>query len=357
MSAWKQSLGLALGGGGARGISHIGVLKALERECIAPQIITGTSIGALIAAAYAADPDAAGLERRLTQMLMPESVGDNLLKLLNRVNWSDNLTDGTLNRFYRLLQKELFWRISMYRTGILKNEDLRTWVESFVPDIHLEQTRIPVALVATDLMSGQQVILTKGPIIPAVMASCAVPGFMSPVSLNGRILIDGGAVNLLPADVARRMGAHCVVGVNASVALDQPCHFEDAIDVINRATQIMTMHLGRDGLAHSDIIIDPNNGSFDWIRFQDYAELIRRGEHATDAKIDQIRALLSADGGSKRNGGRRLFLKSNTSQRSGFFRKKRRRPGRFPIDVIRFLARSHAFKLNRPAKSRRALRA
>ena len=184
----RTKLGIALGGGGARGIAHVGVLKVLERENIHPDFITGTSIGALVGAAYAVNPCAASLEKRILEVLSPQSPEKIPLQNLDRVNWQESSKPNWKGRVARYIQKEAFLLLTVFRNAVLSLDDLQVCVAAFLPDIDIPETAIPFAAVATDLNSGEPVVLDKGPIIPTVMASCAVPGFMPPVHLDGKIL-------------------------------------------------------------------------------------------------------------------------------------------------------------------------
>jgi len=282
----RAKLGIALGGGGARGIAHVGVLKVLEHENIIPDFITGTSIGALVGAAYAANPQSANLEK---EVLDPDNDEKIPLQSLERLNWHESLKSSWRSRVVHYMQKEVFLLMAVLRTAVLSLDELRACVEAFLPDIDIKETAIPFAAVATDLIKGRQVVLTEGPIITAVMASCAVPGFMPPVRLNGRILVDGGIVNALPADVARAAGAEVVLGVDAGMTLNEPFQVEDGIDVINRCTEIMEIRLDEINRKNSDLVIQLDTGGVHWLNFQDCKMLIQEGQKAAEPMVDCIK--------------------------------------------------------------------
>jgi NTE family protein len=285
----RPKLGIALGGGGARGIAHIGVLKVLEGQHIFPGFITGTSIGALVGAAYAVNPQIADLEKRVIEVLAPDNPDKIPLANFDWVNWQESLKSSWMSRLTRSMQKQVFLLMAILRTAVLSIDDLRACVEAFLPAIDITETVIPFAAVATDLITGRQVILNEGPIIPAVMASCAVPGFMPPVHLKGRTLVDGGIVNPLPADVARAAVAQVVIGVDAGMTLDQAFQVEDGIDVINRCTEIMAIQIGEINRKYCDVLIQLDTGDIHWLHFQDCENLIRQGQLAAESMIDPIR--------------------------------------------------------------------
>jgi NTE family protein len=202
----RFQLGLVLGGGGARGLAHIGVLNMLERNNIAIDMIVGTSIGALVGAAYATNPDAGALKQRILEVIGSSGDCAKGLKLLGRMQWDEGTKNEWFNRIYRFAQKEVFLSLAMFKNALLSVEDMRDTVEAFVSDINIEQTTIPFAVSAVDLYTGEQIFLKQGGLIEAVMASCAVPGFMPPLACDGHLLVDGGIANSLPADLARDVG-------------------------------------------------------------------------------------------------------------------------------------------------------
>ncbi len=292
MSASNPKWGLALGGGGARGIAHIGILKALERSGLVPDVITGTSIGALVGGAYACLPDADALEKRCCEVLSPESEENKPLKLIARLNWENGEDSTTLQRWVRSLQKEIFVGLAAFRNGVLSAEELRSCVSAFLPDLDLRETKIPFAPLSVDLRCGRTHLFREGPIVEAVMASCAVPGFMPPVDVDGALLMDGGLADLIPVDAARWCGAALVVAVDVGLRPDTPCRIGDGIDAISRATQIMAHYLGEPGRRNCDLLIEPLQKPVDWTDFTSYHELVRLGVSAGESAVGDIRRLL-----------------------------------------------------------------
>ena len=190
MSAYPK-IGLALSGGGARGLAHIGVLKVLEREGIPVDLLAGTSMGGAIAAGYAAGLNAACLEQEALRL----SRWRNLLPLVDR---------------------------SLPGLGLVRGERVRDYLASQIGEMTFDQLRIPLALVAVDLLSGEEVVLQSGMVADAVRATISLPGVFAPFPLDGRLLVDGGILNNLPSDVVRRMGAEVVIAVNVSADAELP---------------------------------------------------------------------------------------------------------------------------------------
>jgi NTE family protein len=285
----SPKIGLALGGGGARGLAHIGVLKVLEREGIHPDLIVGTSMGALVGGAYAIKPDALALERLTLDYLSPEGRQDRQLRLLKRLRWQEPEKSDRLHRLLRIAEKELTLNLILVRKSVLSERDVRRILKAILPDIGLEETRIPFAVITVDLISGREVILNRGPLIQAVMASCAVPGVMPPVPWNGKLLADGGVIDPLPCRPAKEGGSDFVIGVDVGPCVCRPQPLMDGVDEIHRAMEIMYFHLNDQSKEYADVIIEPDVKGVDWTDFLKYKDLIRKGEEAAESEIKKIR--------------------------------------------------------------------
>jgi len=183
-------IGLALSGGAARGLAHIGVLKALEEESIPIDIIAGTSAGAVVGACYAKERKAIALE-----------------EIALGVDWKKMAQLVDLNLI-------LLWK------GFVQGEKAKSFLSSLIGDIEFKDLEIPFAVVATDAQSMKEIIISEGSVIEAVRASISMPAILTPVKWDDRFLIDGGVVNPLPVDVVRNMGAEVTIAVN-TVAIAQ----------------------------------------------------------------------------------------------------------------------------------------
>ncbi|HEY42802.1 MAG TPA: patatin-like phospholipase family protein [Anaerolineae bacterium] len=182
----RPVVGLALSGGGARGLAHIGVLKVLEREGIPIDCLAGSSMGGIIAAVYAA--------------------GVSLTEL-----------EAEANRMARLRELVKLVDLLPPRRGLLAGNRLRAFLSRFVdPSLTFHDLHLPLALTAVDLLSGEEIRLDEGPVIDAILATCAFPGVLPPVASNGHWLVDGGLLNNLPVDVVRNLGAEVVIASNVT---------------------------------------------------------------------------------------------------------------------------------------------
>jgi NTE family protein len=275
----KQRLGLALGGGGARAFSHIGVLKVITQEHIAVDYLSGSSMGGVMAAAYAAGVPVEKLEAVALDFSNPR----NMMRLMD---------------------------VNPFRRGLLDTRRVRFYLaEKLGLDIQFGALNIPVALTATDCLHGESIILSEGSLLDAVMATCAFPGIFSAVKIGGRWLLDGGMLNNIPVNVVRTLGAQVVIAVNATalskcaeapVELEQvhylPSIFPQLAEDIYMATMIMTNEITRIRLQESppELIIYPQipDETSIFTGFSQTAEIIAAGEMATRQALPQIFELI-----------------------------------------------------------------
>ena len=253
----RPRIGLALGGGFARGIAHIGVLKALLDAKIPIDCIAGTSVGALIGAGYV--------------------TGVTLEKMQRR---------AAATRFADFGK----WRLS--RMGFASNDRLERYLYQMSQFTRFEQCTIPLAIAATDLSTGEAVYFTEGEIGPALRASCAYPGLFLPIEHQGRILVDGFLSSPVPVDAVKRLGADFVIAVWLESAGEgkQP---DNMVEVISRSFSIMQRNADVSWRRKADVVIEPDVVRFAWDDFQQTPRLIAAGEAATRSALPKIRAALA----------------------------------------------------------------
>jgi len=253
----RPRVGVALGGGFARGIAHIGVLRVLEAHGIPVDVICGTSVGALVAATYASGTSLGEMERQ-----------------------------GAETQF------KDFGRWTVSWLGMASNERLEHYLHKFTHKHLFSQMNIPLAVVATDLIAGQTVYFTEGEIGPALRASCAYPGLFLPVEHKGRILVDGFLTELVPSVAARKMGADVVIAVHLEPGLLDTAP-RSMIEVISRSFSIIESSATQSWRAATDVLIEPNVHHILWDQFSKTPQLVAAGESATQEAIPKIKALLA----------------------------------------------------------------
>ena len=250
-------IGLALGGGFARGLSHIGVLRVLEEEKIALACVAGTSVGAVIGAAYCS-----GMS------------GDELAEMAAQVRFRD---------FAR-------WTISRY--GFATNERMVGFLRRVLKVRTFEELRIPLAVTATDFISGEGVVFRSGELIEPVRASCAYPGMFLPVQINGRLLVDGMLAYTVPTVPVREMGAEKVIAVYLRSHWCDASGPRHVFEVISQCFSIAQDRMSGLWQAESDAVMEPEVAGFGYDSFERAADLIAAGEAAARAALPQIRAWL-----------------------------------------------------------------
>ena len=284
-------VGLALGGGGARGLAHIGVLKVLDEEQIPIGVIAGTSMGALIGAAYASGLTAVELEKKAAEYLNTPEFQSSVIRAMERANeeadvsFTKRIQNFLINKFY-LVQ-------AMFKPGILSTGEFQSMIDYFVPDIEIEETQIPWHAVAADLVSGEEIVFSKGSLRRAVLASCAVPGAIEPIKDGERLLSDGGIVSMVPTRVARQQGADTVIAVVVEKKLSFHEKLQTGKDITLRATEVMSHRLVYHDLLAADIVIHPEVADLEWSDFSQALDLIEAGVKATRENLPQIRRAIS----------------------------------------------------------------
>jgi NTE family protein len=293
MAPWfgKKKIALALGGGAARGLAHIGVLQAFEESGLQVDLITGTSMGAIIGTMYAATPDIARLNERMLEYLQSDTFKKSRLDLI--VEHKENIEgEGLFYRFSYLARKKLFFTLAMSKLSFVSEQTRDNSLEFLLPDIDLEETQIPVATVALDLISGKEIIIREGSLIKAVAATSALPGILPPVEYNGMKLVDGGWIGAIPVGPAKEMGADIVIAIDAASRLSEIEPLDSGLDVVFRADEAARYLLSQLQLKQADLVICPSTSSNHWADFSNAEEIINKGRYATLEKMTAIKKLL-----------------------------------------------------------------
>jgi NTE family protein len=258
--AARSGFGLALGGGFLRGLAHLGVLDVLEEAGLRPGWIAGTSAGA-IAAAFAAFGHSA----------------DETAEALAEMGWG-SITRGRPRRL-----------------GLSTNQGLEDLLVRLLGDVRMEDARIPLAVVATDINTGNRVLLDRGPVARAVRASCCVPGLYVPVELDGHLLVDGALTQNVPAGAVREMGAPLVVAVSLGFGLPYPA-VRSWAQIMANAWDIATHSQMRfEILAEADLLIDPDLERFSAFRDGSRERIIQAGRERALEALPALRELLAPE--------------------------------------------------------------
>lgn len=251
----RPRIGLALAGGFARGIAHVGVLRTLQQAGIPIDVIAGTSVGALIGACYCA-----------------------------------GVPFETMQRIARGTTFADFGRWTPSWLGLATNQRMENYFTRFTHIKTFEELKTPLAVAATDINAGFTIYYTRGPITPPLRGSCAYPGLFVPIQFEGRTLVDGFLTAPVPVEGALLLGADIVIAVYLeSAGAENP---RTVADVINRSFNIIQRHADIAWRQQADVIIEPDVKPFVWDDFTRTDDLVAAGEAATRAALPQIQALL-----------------------------------------------------------------
>jgi NTE family protein len=250
----QKKVGLALGGGVARGMAHVGVLKVLEEAGIPVDFISGTSAGAVVAAGYAAIKDI-----------------DKLKEFALQIRW------------WRIARP--VWPVR----GLISFDKLSSWFKREFGELDFEHLQIPCVLLASDLETGVPIRLCHGQVARAVQASCSLPGLVTPVEIDGRLLVDGAMTDIMPVNVLREMGADYVIGVDViSITIRR---WMGPFGYLFAGLEALLERSGG-GIDEADCLISPDTKKKTYLRFSKQMEMYELGREAAIGKVDQIRQAL-----------------------------------------------------------------
>ncbi|MCD6162714.1 MAG: patatin-like phospholipase family protein [candidate division Zixibacteria bacterium] len=287
----KYRLGLALGGGGARGLAHVGVLKVLEREGIRPDLIVGTSMGAIIGAMYSQYEDIGIVESNILNYLDQFLNKKQWIRLINSTSKKDKNT--VFSELTNYVHRRLIGLKALTRISLETKETLFEPLKDILKNNNIEDNKIPFAAVCLDLVNGKPVVITNGPIIKAVYASSAIEGVFPPLEYNGGLLADGGPSNITPIEVAMNLGAKRVAAVDVHQDVSKVENFSNGLEIIMRADNIGLERLTKMEIAMADVVITPNVRKIHWSHFNRARDCIRMGELAAQSMLPEIKVLLS----------------------------------------------------------------
>ena len=252
-------LGLALGGGAARGFAHIGVLQVLEEEGIKPSLVVGTSAGSVVASFYASG------------------------KTGQQLQWLADTMDET---------QFTDWANPFSGRGILRGEALGKYINSQLNGMKIEDMKLPLGIVATDLRNGDGILFRRGDVATAVRASSAVPSVFEPVQIAGKDFVDGGLVSPVPVRYARQMGADLVLAVDIS-SRPEDAKTTDMLKVLLQTFSIMSKSISQLELTQADVVVRPALPDIGSTEFSARKKSIEAGRAAMKQAMPQLRALLA----------------------------------------------------------------
>ena len=253
-------IGLALGGGAARGFAHVGVIQVLEEAGIRPSLVTGTSAGSLVAALYASGKSGAQLQQ-VAESMEEAAIAD--------------------------------WTLPLFGRGMFRGDALARYVNTQVNGRLIEDMVLPVGIVATDLHSGKDIVFQRGDTGTAVRASSAVPAVFQPVKIGGREYVDGGLVSPIPVRAARAMGAEVVIAVDIS-SPPEGSLANSTLEILLQTFSIMGKSINTLELRDADIVVRPSLLGVSSADFSARKRSIEAGRQAMQQMLPQLRATIAA---------------------------------------------------------------
>ncbi len=281
----KQKVALVLGGGGARGIAHLGVLKFFEERGYKFDFIVGTSAGGVFGAFYLKylDVSKAWVELK-EEVYKRKEISENLSKIVE-----NNEKISLLSKF----REKLYEARILFKEGILENDLLKESYGIMFKNLkYIKDLKGKIFIVATDLLTGKDVVFSQGELLPALMATSALPGIFPPVDYKGFYLIDGGSTQKLPTIIAKKLGADKVLAVDVGSNLNKrEKHHPTGAKIIIRIEDVVSYRLHLTNVKHADLLIRPNIEKFKWYDFNKYEEIFELGYKAAtniDNKIKEF---------------------------------------------------------------------
>jgi len=262
----KKKIGLALSGGAARGLAHIGVLEALQKENIPIDMIAGTSAGAVTGAIYAWNQDITSVKAYV--------LGANWMKIAPLLD------------------------LSLFKSGLIKGAKIKKLIASYIGgNIKFSDLKLPFACVATDIDTGEEIVIDSGLVLEALRASISIPGIFTTVKREGRYLVDGGLTTPVPVHVVKRMGADFIIAVNVTPDVSYRMKKKggkepNIFQIMLQSIYIATYSLSRSSVEEADIVIEPDLTSIGAVDFQKAQEAISLGEQAVRSVIPEIKRRL-----------------------------------------------------------------
>jgi len=284
-----MKIGLALGGGGARALAHIGVLKALEEFDIKIDFISGTSMGAIVGGLYALNPNAQILE---------EMIGGSLSKYKKDFASFKSYALGAsieekkifLEKAFNFVKDLYLWNLKIVKPYLLDPKPLFKVLKDLFKNSTFDDCKIPFVATAVDIMTGEVITLDKGSIFKAVVASSALPGVFPPLKSKDRVLVDGGALMPLPAIILKGK-ADFIIGVSTEQKFKPSQDMRNALDILFTVDRLRYLKVIEYGLKDADFVLEPDVGDYFWSDFDAVNNIVDNG---LDETLKKKKLLLSA---------------------------------------------------------------
>ena len=283
-------IGIALGGGGVRGLANIGVLKAMEESGIKPDVISGTSMGAIVGALYADTLSASGTESTIRGVLSSEEFIRQVQKL-GSLSGGTDMDRGFFEKMFDTAKKGYAFYRFMTKDSVVSQAAYEQ-IEKLVPEKNFSDLKLRFACIALDLVSGNTVIFRSGSLRTAIRASSAVPGVLPPVGLDGRMYVDGGWAESVPISAVKQLGAHFIIASDVTrdiTAIEAKTDLKNSMDIMLRANDIVRSSMNMLRTKEADFVIHPEVGDAPWSAFENLDAYITSGYKAAKMAMPSLK--------------------------------------------------------------------
>ena len=284
----EQTIGLALGGGGARGGAHIGALQVQHNNNIYPSMIAGTSAGATIGAMYAASMDPDWMKNRFKKLIS----GGKVAALGDMQAAGERESSSIWGQLAQFFKDRIEIILAMNKLALMDSKNIKEIIEFLLPVKTFAELQIPMIITATDVQTGRAVLHDSGNLVEALVQSSTVPGIFTPAIKDDMYLVDGGVVMPLPVPALLGKVDYILALDISNTELNKLGHY-NMYSIITRSETIRGMHYTRSLADQADFVIHPDVGDTHWSQFDLFDQLIDKGRQATEQKIDLLKADLS----------------------------------------------------------------
>jgi NTE family protein len=285
-------IGIALGGGGVRGLAHLGVLQVLEDEGVPISCITGSSVGAVVGAAYAQTPHASALLYRFRSSFNKFKFYEDVEKACESEPGEIGSKESFWGQVSSRVKKRIVVNLAQSKQELFPSAPMIEVIQYLVEEGYIEETNIPLGIVASDLNTGDSVVFTEGDIIEAVVASSSVTGYIRPIEQGIMMLTDGGVVSPIPVEFLPSLGGDISIAVDITYTKCPHMESYNVVDTVLRADMCRSKKMANLMMDLADIKIRPDVGHIHWSQFSRFEECLEAGRVAGKASISEIKAAM-----------------------------------------------------------------
>ncbi len=286
----KIKVGLVLGGGGARGLAHIGVIKGLLKHGIDIHCVVGASMGAIVGAAYAVYGDISKVESVFKDFFLGEKY--KALKGGPVELGPSERKESFFHFIASTVKKRIVINLAANRKGLVSTNRLQKALQFLIPEAKIENLALPFACTALNLVNGQEEVFERGDLRTALLATASIPGYLPPVQVNGHEWVDGAVINSFPVELSKKLGASFSLVSDVADELEIASGFDNIIEIFIRTHRAVVRKLNEQLKSKADFVISPELGQKSWMEFEEIEYFIEQGEQAVEKQLEPLKQQL-----------------------------------------------------------------